>query len=216
MVLGVILSLLAPFPVYAETAKMSDTFVDSIGVNTHFNYNGTVWTNNVSQLQSGLATIGIRHLRDGPEPAGGVHLSVQQFLDANLPVHMQWDFVEFDPNFCANNGTVVALSVLQWTDVTHIASFEGQNEPNLRGCTTPTWQTAARTLQTNLWNAVRGSSTIANVPILGPSVVCSNGQTDCINQNTSLGNMSAIENVSNVHDYQSCLLNIVLIIIFSL
>jgi len=49
----------APVP-----AKSADSFVDSIGVNTHFTYGGTPYER-FDEMKSKLQEVGIRHIRDG-------------------------------------------------------------------------------------------------------------------------------------------------------
>ena len=51
-------------PPAMEQAKQSDSFVDSIGVNTHFSYLNTTY-GNAALMESELIQLGIRHARDG-------------------------------------------------------------------------------------------------------------------------------------------------------
>lgn len=46
------------------SAKMADAFVDTIGMNTHFNYADTLWGKDRKALSDKLGAAGVRHIRD--------------------------------------------------------------------------------------------------------------------------------------------------------
>ena len=52
-------------PILTERAAWSDAFVDSIGVNAPFNYQGTVYDVRYAAVRNLLAASGIRHIRSG-------------------------------------------------------------------------------------------------------------------------------------------------------
>src|SRR6185369_13361118 len=62
------ISLLLPAAASAATARSAGSFVDSIGVNTHFSYADTVYDSRFEQVKAKLAELGVRHIREGLMP----------------------------------------------------------------------------------------------------------------------------------------------------
>ena len=53
----------------ATTAKTSDSFVESIGVNIHSEYTDTPYYNQFETVKERLEELGVRHVRDHLKPA---------------------------------------------------------------------------------------------------------------------------------------------------
>ncbi len=54
----------APMSAMPVTAQWADSFVDSVGLNVHFSYTGSIYTSQTNQMVSAIQRLGVRHLRD--------------------------------------------------------------------------------------------------------------------------------------------------------
>ncbi len=119
----------AAVPASAATPRDARAFVDTIGVNTHLHYGGTVYDTGYPMLKQRLKELGIRHVRDG--------------LPFDNP---QW-VADRMADMAANGfkGTLINCRFQDsqnWELLTHIAkrpevrpfveALEGVNEPNLQ------------------------------------------------------------------------------------
>ena len=152
---------------HAETARSSDSFVDTIGVATHYNYNDTAYAN-VSQVAAKLHELGVRHIRDGSDRAY-VWNDWQQ-------LHDQYG-INVTANFTpASFWTMTDMVNLLKAHPRIVDAAEGPNEPDVAGLT---YTTGGRTytgyngtikFQNDLYAAVKNAPTISSIPVLSPSM----------------------------------------------
>ena len=172
-------------------AKRADDFVDSIGVNTHLQFTDTVYRNFEDLIEPKLVKLGVRHLRDGAYTSKG--------HSANHPYYKKCRALASEGirfNLLVNVGTSYVKAtdfsklddVVEWCDGA-VVSFEGLNEPDLRG---GDWAKVTKDVQKKLYKAVKGDSDLSRVKVLGPSVVW---KTD------EVGDLSGYLDYGNWHPY---------------
>jgi hypothetical protein len=197
-VLGFVIMVVSPSISAAEQAKMADAFVDSIGGNTHFGYYNSPYYTNINSVITALEISGIRHLRDGSTTSSSDMPTVISSISATGG-HIGFDLVT-ETGCTINTNSVTPAENLNWAAVANIDSFEGMNELNTYGCSSPPWYTEDKNVQAALYNAVKGNSTLAAIPVVGPSLAAYSGSQ--INSDaTSVGDCTAIINYGNQHSY---------------
>ncbi|HWC27478.1 MAG TPA: hypothetical protein VG474_12900, partial [Solirubrobacteraceae bacterium] len=157
----------APRP-RARTRPMdARAFVDTIGVNTHLFYLDTSY-GNYEMVKRRLLELGVRHIRDGFDPA-----------------HNQGFFDRVNDLAAAGiRSTLIACRVerpgVPWTTYVTDAkrrvrsaldALEGVNEPDLVAAGQRDWPRSARACQHEIYRQARGSAggPPLRVPVLGPS-----------------------------------------------
>lgn len=168
-------------------AYSADSFVDSIGVNTHFtDLNGSTTYGNYDMLRTKLLTLRIRHIRDAAHAYSTVtatHPYYQRLLNLT------------GVRFTMVTNTRNSISVIQQLPVwlkNRVDAFEGLNEPDISGSST--WVVDTRDWQTALYDGVKGALTSRKVPVYGPAICW---------QKTELGLLDADLDLGNIHTYAS-------------
>ena len=174
-------------------AEPADAFIDTMGINTHLHYQGTVYDERYSDIiKPKLLELGVRHVRDGAYTyedadrntffyerlrelgAAGVRFNLITSLET--PYNEATDYSKLD-------------DIVAWTDGA-VESFEGINEPDIQGI--DDWISLTKAAQKNLYTAVRGNPALKDVEVLGPSPVWSAGK---------LGDLSRYMDLGNTHPY---------------
>ena len=175
----------------SEKARSAYDFVNSIGVNTHLNYLDRTY-GNFQLVQRELASIGIRHLRDG------VHL---QNADYDKAVYSRWSQlgnkgIRFDAVIDPRSdlGPITSEKLDKVNELTNhtIESFEGANELDVSNI--PDWASVDRDYQDNIYQSAESMTGAKSIAVIGPSLAsASNG--------LSLGNISDRLEYGNLHPY---------------
>jgi hypothetical protein len=171
----------ATFPLTAAVvqATSADAFVDTIGVNIHTHYQGTIYDHPVN-VKNALLKLGLRHVRDG-------------LVDSSWPVYFERlnDLgkagikATLITGFAADRVLPVAAKLKD-----SIEAFEGPNEVNLNNWTPE----RASQYQKDLWKTVRADAAWKAIPVLCLSV------TD-YDYGAKLGDLSAHADYGNIHPY---------------
>ncbi len=166
-----------------ETARRADNFVDSVGVNVHLGYYGTLYGDNFSAIQSLLVGLGIRHVRDGIYP-GQTNLCTDFSQLASHGIHS--DFIV--------GQWMSPADVKTWDSCTARAAdaYEGLNEwdtshPESDG----NWPQTDRSVQQWLYSTVKSTR---RVTVIAPSLTSESAYA-------ALGSVAATSDVGNVHAY---------------
>jgi Concanavalin A-like lectin/glucanases superfamily len=170
-------------PTLAERAASADAFVDSIGVNAPFNYQGTQYDTQYSSVKSLLISSGIRHIRSGMARNWTTYFDRLNELGRS-GIHSQ----------LVTNGNETASQLESFPALVpqSMEAYEGPNEPDLGA--DPDWLADTRAFMQRLQAAVKGNAATARFPILGPSIVRPANAT-------ALGNLSADLDYGNIHPY---------------
>lgn len=172
-----------------ERARAADSFVDSIGVATHLNYEDTPYRDRRS-VGEHLAALGIRHIRDGWPPDADAPTRFMR--DVLGPSGVEITFVH-DPRDASEVEDLHALVRDELVEVT--AAAESLNEWNNQGRSD--WAEEARDWTERLAEVYRADGATADIPIVAPSLSDLNSEADHL----ALGDLSGIVDFGNVHDY---------------
>lgn len=185
-----ILSLLLPASASAAatTARSAGSFVDSIGVNTHFSYSDTIYDSRFPQVKAKLAELGVRHIREGLMPD---RPDQYEFLRELAGAGVRSTLILGDPDQGAEN--LEGLLATLRTDLRGtVAAVEGPNEFDSWGGSD--WQPRLVEYQQRLYGAVKGDPALSSLPVLGPSIVQRRNQE-------ALGDISGTLDYGNFHPY---------------
>jgi hypothetical protein len=176
----------APVP-----ARSADSFVGSIGVNTHFYYTGTPYVDAFSVVKQRLAELGVRHIRENIAPND--RPDQYQRLRELSALGIKADLILGDPR----NGISTLdhmISVVKSELTGAVDSVEGPNEFNAQGVTN--WVSMLREYQQHLYTAVKSDPALSSLTVIGPSIT-NWGDAE------KLGDMSGMLDVGCAHPYTS-------------
>jgi len=162
-------------------AQSADALVDSVGINVHLNYTDTPYVN-FSNVESGLQSLGVRHIRDGLTATSWAGFYSE---------HNQLGQLGIKSVFITDVGQTASL--LESYPAQMSLCFEGYEAPNEydnRGIAA--WAAPLKA-QLALNKTAIGSMATA-YPIYGPSLVSSGSFA-------TLGNVAQYFNYGNLHNY---------------
>ena len=169
--------------VLTETPADSDSFVDSIGMNAHFENGSSIYGQQFAQVSNLLVASGIRHVRVGIT-----------YEYTNYPNQMQQLAASGVHGSYVTNLNMTQAQVQAWPGIVG-SSFEQYEAPNEQDdVNNPNWLPQCIAFQQNLYSWVKSDPQIASFPILGPSIVK-------MDDATALGNLSAYMDYGNIHSY---------------
>lgn len=172
----------------APTPAFADRFADSVGVNVHLLYAGTLYTN-FDLVRAKFVELGVRHLRDGLYDNG---TTPQEYYDRHNALGAMGVKGLF---------TVAAPSVPEDTLRTYptrmsssFEAYEGINEYDLSGVAE--WPSLLRQSMVQL-HALRQEPSLSKFPLYGPALSMSEAAF------ATLGNASVYFDVANLHYYMA-------------
>jgi hypothetical protein len=174
-----------------EQAKDAQTFVDSIGVNTHINYFDRLY-GNFDLLRQRLEESGIRHVRDG---------AVLQNDSYNRLVYGRWRTLAafgvkfdmcFDPRGSIKQPNPEQISRLLNLAGGSVESIEGPNELDISK--KPAWIDLSHNYQQALYAAAKQVPAAAGLEFIGPSMAF-------VKNAQRVGDISAFVTRGNLHTY---------------
>jgi hypothetical protein len=181
------------------TATKSDDFVEGIGVNTHFHYNGTPYVDNFSTIKSLLGGLGIRYFRDNPDDDVAYANRIKDVcntygmkLECILPTWYMETGSGYNPAGVAANIDWLKNNI----GPQYFLNMEGLNEPDIWDDNAPNYGTMARDVQQALYNKMKSDAAWNNVKVLGPSGAFGNSYAD-------MGDMRSMTDKGNMHWYPS-------------
>ncbi|QNI32243.1 hypothetical protein H7849_25200 [Alloacidobacterium dinghuense] len=174
-----------------EQAKDTQTFVDSIGVNTHINYFDRLY-GNFDLLKQRLEESGIRHVRDG---------AVLQNDAYNRLVYGRWKTLAsfgvkfdmcFDPRGSIKQPSPEQISKLLDLAGGSVESIEGPNELDISK--KPAWIDVAHNYQQALFTAAKQVPAATELNFVGPSMAF-------VKNAQRVGDISEFVTRGNLHTY---------------
>jgi hypothetical protein len=166
--------------VAGQQAFTNFQFTDSVGVNLHLAFAGTIYQAQFPQIMQSMIALGITHYRDGLDQ----YAQPFQYQNAEAlgKAGMKADWLMN----IHNPASVIDSAYANAPDAT--AGFEGPNEDDADvGFNLSTFMQLLR-------NTVRGNPATAAMPIIGPSFVQ-------VSSFAAQGNLSSLINSGNMHDY---------------
>lgn len=183
---ALLLALAAPAPAVAApvAARPADALADSVGVNVHFDYEGTPYQTQFAAVKQRLLELGVRHVRDVLSD----HRPDQvQSLNSLAAAGVGSDLVLSDP---AYPESVLEKEVVILHGLSGVEAVEGPNE---YGLGSEERKAKLRAYQQHLYETIKGDPALAALPVLGPSLVGKAWE--------ELGDVSAFLDAGNIHVY---------------
>lgn len=175
----------------AVQSRSAATFVDSIGVNVHFNQLQTPYVTLFPLVKEKLLELGISHVRDGAaDRFGGFPERDQSALFRELgAAGIRVAFI-FNPN--------VTREFVQGFPARVAPAFEAYEFPNEFNAAKPDWVATLRAWAPVFQSYVRSNEATADYPIIGPSLTDKGDDP-----HAALGDLSAYMDFGNTHAYYS-------------
>ncbi len=170
-----------------QPAQSADSFVNSIGVNTHTYYTNTAY-GQFGLVKQRLEELGVRHIREYLEPN---RLDQYKALNELAGVGIKSDLILGDPPGGAT-GLNTLTSTLKTKVPNAVDTVEGSNEFDLSG--TPNWASSLTEYQRRLYNTIKSDPSLSSLPVVGPSM----GHSSDTSQ---MGNISSLLDYGNIHSY---------------
>jgi len=155
-----------------KQARSADSFVDTIGVNTHLSYIDTVYSEkNYQRINQLLPDLGVRHIRDG------LILSIPQKFDASY-YYNQLNYLALKHGIRSTltNGHSIT-TIIQEPELAHtlgrisasVIAITGPNE--LDNGSIPDWPDHLKATQRILFESARKYPTQTQLAVIGPSLI---------------------------------------------
>ena len=176
-----------PASAESQTVQSADSFVDSIGVNTHLYYDDTVYHQRFDGIEQKLKELGVRHIREVLAPERSDQYDRLNELAA---AGVKTDLVLGDPDI-GEAGLQELISTLDEHLRNAADAVEGPNEFDSRGG--PDWASSLRSYQQRLFDSIKSSS-LSWLPVIGPSIVQRRNEE-------AVGDISGMLDYGNVHSY---------------
>jgi hypothetical protein len=172
-------------------SRPADSFVGSIGINTHFYYSDTPYVQGFGLVKQRLSELGVRHVRENiaPDDRPDQYRRLRELAALGIKA----DLILGDPR----NGISTLdhmLSVVKTELPGALDAVEGPNEFNARGVVD--WVSKLREYQQHLYTAVKSDPSLSSLTVIGPSIT-NWGQAE------ELGDISGMLDVGSVHPYTS-------------
>ena len=181
-----LLALLTLSPAQARQGPRiaaADHFVDSVGVNVHLHYDGTLYRDQFDLIKSRLLELGVRHVRDGL-----IDTTWQGYYDR----HNELGDAGIKGTFITGFGQSLELLAAYPSRVAHsFEAYEAPNEADKSG--DPQWVLKLRQAIFRLAE-LRDISSVGHYPILGPSLTQASSFA-------MVGDLSAFFDQANIHNY---------------
>ena len=199
------------------TAKSADDFVESICVNTHWDYQDTPYQSNYDGVKQKLLELGIRHVRDGGSSSNAiarmkdlasVGIKTTYIMNPNNGVAPNTAYWVSNPAYYINDfvknkvGTdaIDAVEISNEIDLNY-NDFYWHPDDTERVNNDPTsplyWIPYVRSLTQDTWNALKSDPVTAGTKIIAPSL----GRTYDYDNKSPLGDLSNVVDWGNVHSY---------------
>jgi hypothetical protein len=191
-----------------QPALMSDTVVDSWGMNTHLNWQHSVWGDEVAVTDLLLA-LGVRHIRALISPRMAAQRYAFQRLAGN---GCQVEALMGDR---VDGATLTKARAVVNSRLDEIVNFyggsasgifsalEGCNEPNNDGVPQATWVAQTRNLSQAIWEESKKRSGTSSIPVAGPGLARQVGVGVPTPEHDfmAVGNLSPWTDYANIHVY---------------
>jgi hypothetical protein len=182
--------LLAPGTAAATpvAAKSADSFVGSIGVNTHTYYTNTVYYSRFPEVKAKLAELGVRNIRENLRPSRS---DQYQRLNELAATGIKSTLIMGDPRE-GTSGLNTLLSIAKTNLKGSIAALEGPNEYDNQGIAN--WLSPLIGYQEYLYKTAKADPALSSLPVIGPSLVHQESQE-------ATGDISRMLDYGNIHSY---------------
>ncbi|GAP97528.1 PA14 domain-containing protein [Leptolyngbya sp. NIES-2104] len=170
-----------------ERARPADTFIDSMGINTHLRYTGLSYGRFDDVVEPRLKELGLRHIRDGGNDPN-LYPKIRRLAQSGIKTTLI-----MDPRDGVTPDNAVSLIK---AGMPGIEAVEGPNEWDVGNMTYKgaNYPDGLRLYQSELYRAVKNDPVTAKLPVLIPSMA----QPEHAEKIGSLGEYS---DYGNMHSY---------------
>jgi hypothetical protein len=172
----------------ASPARPADSFVESIGVNTHTAYDWTAYGSGFDMVKQRLSELGVRHIREVLVPERPDQYQRLNELGA-MGIHST--LVLGDPEN-GSEGLSELVSTVSSQLAGSVDALEGPNEFDSRGGSG--WAPKLAAYQQQLYSEVKADPALSGLPVVGPSILHRSSQEE-------LGDISGSLDEGNIHPY---------------
>jgi hypothetical protein len=178
-----------------HTAQSADTFVDSIGVNTHLNYTDTVYGNFSGIVHPSLAYLGVRHIRDGLADD-------DQVLSRYRDLHRRGVDVTGGVPYEVTSMSALVTNIKTQREL--LAGVEGPNETDeftqftYKGQKFPN---GTKAFMQDFYRAVKNDPALKTLPVLQTTLAFPAQDGEDPSRAKLLGDLSAYADYANSHNY---------------
>jgi hypothetical protein len=200
---AVALTAMLPASASAATvaARSAESFVESIGVNTHTYYTDSVYYRSFSTVEQRLRELGIHHIRENLMPERpDQYERLNQLAAAGIKSTLILGAPE-DGRSGLNELTSILSSDLRGS----VDAVEGPNEYDLHGDSS--WMSNLAPYQSQLYSAIKSNPALAALPVIGPSLGNTNSDGSNISGSLDYGNIHSYPNGEAPEDNVSRLLS---------
>jgi hypothetical protein len=179
--------LLAPAAL-AQQSRSADSFVESIGVDTHTSYGYTPYGAQPALIRQRLVELGVHHIREDltlNDPAQ------YQALNELAAAGIHSTLILGDPSD-GPTGLEEMISTLKTQVRGSVEAVEGPNEFDRRGG--PEWMNEDAAYQAQLYSSIKSDPSTAELPVIGPSL-------GSWFDRSGLRNISGSLDYGNIHSY---------------
>lgn len=164
-----------PEPQPGVQAVWADALADSVGVNTHMNYDGTPYVSKVDRVIQLIKDAGIRHVRDGCTAAFPSQAAYDKMKSAGIK-----GMLIVDPRywgFNGNPGGTYNPTLQQMTSARDFVKARGSFVERMEtinefdGSGRPTWLADLQKFTTDMVNLFNADASTAPLPWVGPSLI---------------------------------------------
>ena len=171
-----------------EQAAAASSFIDSVGIVTHFAYYDTPYGSRFDAVAKRLIELGIKHVRD----AVVVGQTLVCERERMLATHgIRFGYVTspaMPPSYISNWANCVGPA---------IEAFEGPNEYDVsHPAADNAWVQTLRAYQATLYDTVKHDAATRNLAVIGPSLTTESAYR-------AVGDLSRHLDFGNMHDYYS-------------
>ena len=172
----------------------ADSFVESIGVNTHW-LNGDLYTQNYTQLKAKLGEAGIRYFRDGTFKATYIRANdlYQSFgIKANILIGR--GATDWRPPLVPAN-IDAELNEIKTQALNATVSLEAPNEYDVSHGSDPNWVETIQNYSSALYIKTKADEILKYLPVIGPSLTSEQAYE-------TVGDWDQYMDYANIHLYQ--------------
>lgn len=174
--------------VEGETTRSADSFVDSIGINTHTFFNDTAYYSGFELMKQKLSELGIRHVREDLVPD---RPDQYERLNELASIGVKSTLILGDPD--DGLAELETLSSILSNELRGaVEAVEGPNEFDMRGGAD--WLPRLQEYHQRLYDAIKSNPALTTLPVIGPSIVQRRNQE-------ALGDISSSLDFGNIHPY---------------
>ncbi len=171
-------------PPTLQAAQMADSFVDSIGVDTHLSYKDSPYYTRFSEWKALLVRSGIRHIRDA---ADVVAERYNDLASSGIKSTYLLSYSDTPDSVAAWVGKVAGS----------VDAIETINEADLNGEPVGVWVPKLRKYQQEMYVGLKHDPKTAPFPFYGPSM----GSDGSKNPYAELGDLTSFLDYGNTHEY---------------